>query len=125
MLYPMIYRESVKTIRRNVRALLTNMLKYKYEPDHKDKALYKDIAWRAYMNIADEFDNYDKESPYRYYTKHLNIERLYAEAIVEIELETGLDSDSFPTKCEWNRLDLINPRKLRDFFLCSPYTLDI
>ena len=119
----MFCNESAKTIRKNTRVLLTCMLRYKYEPDHKDKELYKDIAWSAYLNIADEFDNYDKEYPYRYFSKHLNIERLYAEAIVEIEFETGMDPDNFPRKCEWDRLDLINPRKLRDFFLCSPYTI--
>ena len=119
----MLCNESAKTIRKNIRVLLTCMLRYKYEPDHKDKELYIDIAWSAYLNIADEFDNYDKEYPYRYFSKHLNIERLYAEAIVEIEFETGMDPDNFPRKCEWDRLDLINPRKLRDFFLCSPYTI--
>lgn len=116
MLYPMIYHESAKTIRRNVRVLLTNMLKFKYEPFYEEKVQCIDFAWSAYLNIADEFDNYDKEYPFVYYKKHLNIERLYAEAIVEIELETGLAPENFPPKCEWDRLELINPRFLRDFF---------
>ena len=108
---------SKKSIKSNLRVLLSYLLVNAYLTEFENKSFWKSLIKSQFYELKDEFPNYECILFKNFYLQDLDLIDVYEDAKIDaLDLTNAIvNINAFPQQCPWTKEQLVNSKFINDF----------